>query len=557
MPRLKNLFEPLSNGSETAQLLAELLNVKISATTLVKEIEEHPNYPSLLSISDLLNNYGIENIGIKIDPAKLEEIPVPFVTTVKGMKRGEEVFTIVKEIGNNAVHFFDPEKHDWITSSYEDFLRKCTGLVLIVQVADNAGEKGYDKKILEERKKRVSRYLMALFFPTLIVVSSIIAFIEHGSAVLLPFIFSVLTIAGATCGILLLWYELDKHNPMLKQICSSGKKVNCGAVLESNAAKIWGISWTTIGFSYFTGILLLLLFLGIGNKGGLFLISWVNATAVPYVVFSIFYQWKIAKQWCALCLSVQGILLSQLAITILGGWHGLITLNEVTPGLLISSLTAFSIPFIAITVLLPALKKAKERKRIFTELQQLKHNEQIFEAMLQQQKMVTESTEGMGITLGNPNAPYKLIKVCNPYCAPCAKAHKTMEDLLHGNPNVQIQIIFTATNKENDYKAPPVKHLLAIAERNVEAITKTALDKWYLADVKDYKLFADKYPMNGELKQQTEKIAAMEKWCDKVEIGFTPTFYISTPNSSSGEVSKFYQLPKIYNVEDLKYFFSR
>ena len=54
------LFDPKPNGPETAWLLANLLQVKIPRSTLKKEIEEHPDYPSLLSISDGPNNYGIE-----------------------------------------------------------------------------------------------------------------------------------------------------------------------------------------------------------------------------------------------------------------------------------------------------------------------------------------------------------------------------------------------------------------------------------------------------------------------------------------------------------------
>lgn len=161
---------------------------------------------------------------------------------------------------------------------------------------------------------------------------------------------------------------------------------------------------------------------------------------------------------------------------------------------------------------MPALQKAKEGKRLNIELQKLKHNRQIFEALLHKQKQVKENPDGLGISLGNPNGAYKLIKVCNPYCGPCAKAHIPIEELLHNNPDVQIRILFTATNKEGDIAAPPVKHLLAIAEKNDESIIKQALDDWYLAENKNYEAFAAKYPMNGELKQQEAKIETMKNW---------------------------------------------
>jgi len=147
--------------------------------------------------------------------------------------------------------------------------------------------------------------------------------------------------------------------------------------------------------------------------------------------------------------------------------------------------------------------------------------------------------------LGNPLAPNKIVKVCNPYCGPCAKAHELLEQLIHNNPTVQLQIIFTATNHEHDYKTPPVRHLLAIAADNEETLVKGALNDWYLAKEKNYNVFADKYPMTEQLLQQDVKIEAMQSWCEQTQIDYTPTIFIN------GQ-----QLPEMYTVEDLKYFFS-
>jgi hypothetical protein len=148
--------------------------------------------------------------------------------------------------------------------------------------------------------------------------------------------------------------------------------------------------------------------------------------------------------------------------------------------------------------------------------------------------------------------------VCNPYCGPCAKAHSPIEELLHNNPDVQVQIIFTATNDKNDIKAAPVKHLLAIAEKGNEETVKQALDDWYLADKKDYVAFAAKYPMNGELQKQVEKIEAMREWCEKAKITSTPTFFVSLPSTSEdGQSESFHQLPEMYSVADLRYFLQR
>jgi protein-disulfide isomerase len=245
----------------------------------------------------------------------------------------------------------------------------------------------------------------------------------------------------------------------------------------------------------------------------------------------------------------------QLATVLFSSWYTGFSFQAIGMGLVLSAVLAFFIPVIVLTLLLPAMRKAKESKRHKTELQRLKHNPQIFEALLEKQNPVTHNPEGLGITLGNPQGRFRIIKVCNPYCGPCAKAHTPIEELLHGNPDVQVRIIFTASGKEGDRLTPPVKHLLAIAEKGDEALTKKALDDWYLADSKDYDAFAAKHPMNGELDRQGQKLEAMRQWCTDMEITGTPTFYVSINQDNGGR--RFYQLPDIYRVNDLNYFFSQ
>ncbi|MDO3627472.1 vitamin K epoxide reductase family protein [Mucilaginibacter sp. BT774] len=557
---IERLFYPKSNGPETVKLLTDILQVKITQTTLTNELETHPDYPSLLSISDVLNNYGIENVAIQLDPSRLAEAPTPFITTIKNENDSAELCTVVKEIAKNTVLFFDPVKHLWTTVSREAFLSMLSGPILLVEADEGAGEKDYHENATQERKRRITLQLSLFFLPGVALGSGVLALMQNGVTSFLPFLFLMLTIVGVLLGVVLIWHEVDQHNPVLSQICKAGKKINCNAILHSKAAKIAGISWSAIGLSYFIGQLLLLMFTGITNANTLFALSWISVIALPYIFYSLYYQYSIAKQWCVLCLCVQGVLLLQFLTVLAAG--GLTPLSSLLHNLswALTILIAFISPLIATVWLMPVILRAKESKSSQNKLQQLKHNPQIFESLLARQKAVTESTEGLGITLGNPAAKYKLIKVCNPYCGPCAKAHRPIEELLANNPDVQVQIIFTSTNKDGDYRTPPVKHLMAIAEQNDTGLTKQALDDWYLAEKTDYTVFAAKYPVNGALNRQDAQIEAMSNWCNKTGISFTPTFFVSLQPVKNGESQtmeeEFYQLPEIYSVTDLKYFLS-
>ncbi len=97
------------------------------------------------------------------------------------------------------------------------------------------------------------------------------------------------------------------------------------------------------------------------------------------------------------------------------------------------------------------------------------------------------------------------------------------------------------TSKMDDLHAKTISHLLAINSIGDPKVTQEALDQWYAAEKKDYAAFAGRYPMNGELNQQQEKLLAMKAWCEKEGITHTPTIFING-----------YQLPNEYQIADIK-----
>jgi protein-disulfide isomerase len=218
-----------------------------------------------------------------------------------------------------------------------------------------------------------------------------------------------------------------------------------------------------------------------------------------------------------------------------------ITINTVS-----QLVVAFIIPVAIWALVKPSLLNNKDLQPKAKELARLKANPLIFESLLVKQKQITQTNKGLGILLGNPNATNAIVKVCNPYCGPCAKAHPILEDILHHNTNTKVQVLFTATISDDDKRNKPVKHLLALQQLQGQAVASKAMDDWYGATTKDYAAFAAKYPVTNDLlEQQNEKVAAMKTWCEGIDIQFTPTFFING-----------YQLPEIYSIGDVKYLLS-
>ncbi|MFT3749814.1 MAG: thioredoxin domain-containing protein [Agriterribacter sp.] len=444
--------------------------------------------------------------------------------------------TVVTDVTESHISYYSYRNKKTITVERSAFLQNWDGIYLITEPHKESGEKHY----IKVKKTSLLKASVPLTLVLLLTVFSFYGlwFMFNGTITATIFVQYILYIAGVIIASLLVWYEIDRNNPLLKKVCTGIFKGNCEVILTSSGAKLlnW-LSWSEIGIFYFSGSLLSLLFV----PGAISILAWFNVLAIPYIFFSLYYQWRVAKHWCVLCLCVQVLLL-------IGGINMIVSEYIYQPfALLLPTLielfACFVLPALFWHTAKPyfvSLQRASDTKR---EYLRFKFNEEIFYTLLSKRKTITDPVTTLGIDIGNPKAPHLLIKVCNPYCEPCANAHPEIERLLTKVNNLQVKIIFNTPNDDGNIATKPVKHLLAIAEKQNEELTKKALDDWYLAEKKDYDSFAAKYPMNGELLKQGVKLAAMNSWCRKMEVFATPTFFLDGT-----------EVPDAYNIEDLEYF---
>lgn len=509
-----------------------LLKVKVTGPTVNETLQNHPDFPSLLCISDSLHKWNIPNGATRIsDKQQLDELPVPFLA---GFSKSDTPFVVVKHIHEKMVDIFYDDQAGLQSLERNEFTHLWNGVCLIAEPNEESGEKEY---VQNKRKALLRSGIVSALFILGICLS--LLYLHHtitttviASSVPVYLTYAIM-LAGVAVSCLLLWYEIDKNNPMLHKVCTRIAKGNCSAILSSKVAKItsW-LSWSEVGFFYFTGGFLSVLFIPYSPVPYLF-----NLLALPYILFSVYYQWRVIRQWCVLCLAVQLLLL-------LGGINVLYNKLYLIRGVFsILPLALYLLPVLIWFSIRPYIIKHQQSIQMKRNFLRIKFNTEIFDTLLKKQKMITLPVDGLGIDIGNPSAEHHVIKVCNPYCGPCAKAHPVLEKLLHENASLKVKIIFTSPNIPEQAAYKPVAHLLAIAAQRNEAVTKQALDDWYLAEKKDYGAFAARYPLNGELKMQDRKIESMSNWCKETDIQFTPTIFFDG-----------YQLPDAYTIEDLAYF---
>jgi uncharacterized membrane protein/thiol-disulfide isomerase/thioredoxin len=526
-----------SNIVNAARSLVRSMNVKASTAGLKEKLQEHPDYPSLLSISDVLTNWSISNISIRADREMLESLPTPFMVHMRDTENF--YFVVVRSLDANGLTISDKFSQKWTTIDWDSFLKNWTGTVTIIEPGENAGEPDYAQKRQKELLSK-SSYLLGLGIILLMIAyTCAYAIFNSGWAAWTGICMLLLKLFGVYIGSFLLWYEIDRNNIAIQKVCKADKKKNCHAILQSKASRLWGfISWSEIGFAYFTGGLAFFVFSGL-SANPVALTSIYSLLAFPYVFFSLFYQWRIAKQWCLLCLAVQAILVAEVITAFAGNIYSADILDVIVPGQALLLPVYFALPLVSWLTIKPVLRAARENAQSKLALTRLKHNSQIFESQLVRQKKVLNDTNSLGLLLGNPNAKNKIIKVCNPYCGPCAKAHPEIHQLIEHIPDLQVQIIFTATSNKNDTKAPPVRHLLAINEEFDETILNKALSDWYSSP--DYETFASKFPVR-ELDKYDSKLEEMTEWCKLNGIGYTPTFFVNG-----------HELPDMYDIKSMKY----
>lgn len=368
-----------------------------------------------------------------------------------------------------------------------------------------------------------------------IVLLSSLTLFNHFSVSLVGLLLA--SIAGLCIAILIVQRQLGISNEINEQLCSAGGQTDCNAVINAEGSKLskW-LDWADAGIIYFASFLLLLV-----TSHRSQILSLLSASAIPFVFFSVYYQWRVVKKWCNLCLLTVAVLVIQFALL------SPVALSQAKGGgverfsiktLLFTAFVFNAIATAWLLVLKPALQKNKELTDKNYSLLRFKNNPDIFNALLQYQRQVDTTPFENDLQLGNPDSPIQIIVACNPYCSPCAKAHKTLHELVEKN-DIGVTVRFSIkSDKKGDIRIHTVKYLLQLLTDETNVYKRRAIHDWYL-DM-DMGKFSQLYPIRNK-KDVDVLLELQQQWSDKAKIAFTPTVFING-----------YELPKQYIANDLK-----
>lgn len=78
-----NLVHPEENVLRACRELLTALRVSITEDSIQHDLESHPDYPSLLSVSDVLAKYGINSVSARISANDLKELEYPYIVFIR------------------------------------------------------------------------------------------------------------------------------------------------------------------------------------------------------------------------------------------------------------------------------------------------------------------------------------------------------------------------------------------------------------------------------------------------------------------------------------------
>lgn len=515
--------------------LIKELKVKVTKATSDKYLLEHPEHQSLLSMSEGLSYWGVENASYRInfEDYNRNELLFPFVAY---MSENHGRFILVKSINKNGFKYLDEVTgNGWI--SEDDFLKNWNGTLLHAEPTNTSGEVQYYDNVFKS-------FLQQLKLPMLLIVVFLAMYMSwvDQSYKLAFSIIGVLKMIGVAACSLLLVQSVDASNPFIKSLCGIGGGSGCTSILQSDSAKItsW-LSWSEVGLFYFTGSLILLII----NPSSLKFLAWINLCALPYPVYSIFYQYR-SKSWCLLCCTVQALLVLEFFFFFWISYEHNFLLYHITelPNLkflFISVFIAFTFPIIVWAFLKPHFKNANRFYTVMSQLKKFKYNADLFNRALTSQPRIDIPEELSPVILGNSIAKTVVTMISNPYCDPCSQAHAKLEELLDYLKDIQIRIIHASSNFDTDMRKQFALHINALNRLQDERIITEALKYWYKQDNKNFKKWSEKFPVTTNALDQ-KLLEKQIAWCESVGIKHTPTLFVNG-----------YVLQEPYKIDDLKF----
>ena len=492
-------------------------NYNVNGNDFQLQLVSNPSFPSIKSITDTLDYFGVENIAANVPKNALEQLPRIFLavinetasTTIAQVTRSKNGVKLLKDDGTK-------EK-----LSQEGFIEKWTGTIVAIET-DNV------------KKSQPTLSINNPLIPLLLLVTGAIIF----SAISLEWsglIYASLSALGCLISYYIVQEDLGIYNETTSKICNSASaNTSCSDVVNSKSRLFEAISLSDLSITFFVSTLIILSLIGY-NESFFFGLA---VASIPIIFYSIYIQAFSLKKWCPLCLGIAGVMVGMVTTSLLTT-----DTFSYNAAYFIEGLVVFGIVYSSWLYLKSLIEQSYELREVKTDFLKFKRNEELFGTMLTKQMLpgILDLNENAKITFGNPDAALSLLAVTSPSCGYCTDSFNVYDQLLktHGE-HFKLTMIFNVNVAAVDNPGLLVSQV--IVEMYQESPNKAykALQEWY--SHKDLDKWQSTYGISSDepamdiLKHQLD-------WCKANDIKGTPTNIIEN-----------YFFPSAYDIEDLPLF---
>ncbi|WP_343659945.1 vitamin K epoxide reductase family protein [Chryseobacterium sp.] len=513
----------MSSNEELKQLASyfKYENVYVDFEEFKFQAETHPDYPSLLAYSDTLNFFNIPNLATKISLKEIEEMDNmdSYVALLAKDNQTPSLYHVTKR-GN--FYYYKKGKKE-IKNSRNEFLEVWQNIVFLVDKPER----------VEKIKKKISIQLLLFIFSI-----CTLALIYFYSNSILGAIFGILTIFGVFLSLEAIKTELGIESQVSKSFCNAIPNADCAQVINSNKNK-WmdKVKISDISIWLFSSQILCLFIFSITNN----IVAFSNVMficivfSIPLTFFSIYFQYKIVKIWCPICLSIILVIYIELLILYFLKNDFSISLESV-----LLFLFCFSLVGGIIYLLKPVFLDYKRMKQDYIKQLRFSKNYDIFKNTLLRSKQVFFEKDA--IVLGNPNALKKISIITSPMCGHCKSVHKIIDDIFDiYSEEIAISIRFNYYSNIDVRIQDLLFRLVEIHRNEGDIKFLETLHDWF--EQRDFNVWFAKYGKGERNFLIQAELEAITIENTEFKINFTPDIYFNQFN-----------YPSIYTRNNLQYF---
>ncbi|WP_456088015.1 vitamin K epoxide reductase family protein [Parabacteroides sp.] len=502
----------------------QLLKVKHTEYYSRNYYENHPYKYNLYGLSMMFDHYGVDNVALQLEPQRLLAIKTPFIAFV------DNDFVVVFDKTDIMVSFYWRGKD--ITIRKEQFFKIWSGIVLLLDPdLEKSGEPDYWMHQKEIYFSIVANLLLCFCFIafSLIVYSKQQALVDLKMNMLL-----LLNVLGIIFTYVLVYKQLYKNEKWVDRVCSLFKGADCNSVLDSPASKVLNSSftWSEVGISFYVSNVVILLLFPYFYWG----VVIINAIILPYSFWSIWYQRYKVGQWCILCI------LSQSVFWLTSIYHyqlGFFSLDSVSILDIVPLFFLYLLVLLCVRKIVHTYEKIESLKYQERKVNSIRLKEEVFSILLNEEKRY-DVCNSSSLVWGDITANIQILLVTNPYCYPCAKMHKIVDNIfrLIGD---KICLRYVLSSFNNNLEETN-KLLIAMYMHTDSNISFDLFCNWYDNLHRQDIGFLREYENKIDNVVQ-EEFFRQKKWLFDNAVSVSPLLIVNG-----------FKFPEYYSIEDLKYF---